>query len=46
MRRSIQNNVRQRIAANRQRIEEARQREEREREAIRLLNQQQTKKEQ
>jgi len=34
--------VYRRIAGNRQRIEEARQREEREREAIKLLNQKRT----
>jgi hypothetical protein len=39
VRRSIQNNVRQRVAANRARIVEAREREEREAEMIRLLNQ-------
>jgi hypothetical protein len=37
MRRSIQNSVRQRIAANRQRAEQERQRDEGEREAIRAL---------
>jgi hypothetical protein len=40
--RGIQNSVRQRINANRQRIEEARLRDEREREAIKLLNQKRT----
>jgi hypothetical protein len=39
MRRSIQNSVRQRVAANRQRVQKAREREEREAEVIRLLNQ-------
>jgi len=40
MKRSVKGNVWRRIAGNRQRIEEAQQREEREREALRLLNQQ------
>jgi hypothetical protein len=42
VRRGIQNSVRQRINANRQRIEDARLRDEREREAIKLLNQKRT----
>ncbi len=42
MKRSVKGNVYRRIAGNRQRIEEARQREEREREAIKLLNQKRT----
>jgi hypothetical protein len=37
-----QNNVRQRVNANRQRLEDARLREEKEREIIRLLNQKRT----
>jgi hypothetical protein len=44
-RRSVQANVHRRVSENRQRLEQAQQREEREREALRLLNQQ-TKKEQ
>jgi hypothetical protein len=43
MRKNIRSNVLQRVTANRQRIEEAQQREEREREALRLLNQKQQK---
>jgi hypothetical protein len=42
VRRNIQNNILQRIAANRQKAAEAEQREEREREAIKLLNQKRT----
>jgi len=38
--RGIKNSVLKRIAANRQRLEQAQQREEREREVLRLLNQQ------
>lgn len=41
MRRSIHNNVRQRVAANRQRIEQAQQRDELEAQAIRTLREQQ-----
>jgi len=40
MGRGIKRNVLQRVNANRQRLEQAQQREEREREAIRLLNHQ------
>jgi hypothetical protein len=43
MKRGIRTNVRQRVAANRQRLEEAREREERDREALRLLNQKERK---
>ena len=39
VRRGIRMNVLKRVAANRQRIEDARQRDEREREVLRLLNQ-------
>ncbi len=42
MRRGIKANVHRRVTANKQRIEEAREREEREREALRLLNQKRT----
>jgi len=42
MRKGIRTNVLQRVNANRARIVEAREREEREREAIRLLNQKRT----
>ena len=45
LRRGIKANVHRRIAGNRQRLEQARQQDEREQEALRLLNQQ-TKKEQ
>jgi hypothetical protein len=38
MRRSLQNNVQQRIDANQRRVEEAREREEREKAALRELN--------
>lgn len=40
MKRSLQNSVQQRIDANQRRVEESRQREEREREAIRALQEQ------
>jgi hypothetical protein len=40
--RGIKTSVLNRVAANRQRIEEARQHEEREREAIKALNQKRT----
>jgi hypothetical protein len=44
--RGIKTNVLKRVAANRQRIEEAHRREEREREALRQLNQQPKKEQQ
>jgi hypothetical protein len=44
MRRSIQNNVQQRIAGNRQRIEDQRRPDELEAQAIRLLREQQNAK--
>jgi len=42
VRRGIKTNVVRRIAANRQRVDEAQQREEREAAAIKLLNQKRT----
>jgi hypothetical protein len=42
MRRGVRKNVLNRVAVNRQRIEEAQQRDEREREAIKMLNQKRT----
>jgi hypothetical protein len=42
MRRGVRKNVLNRVQTNRQRIEEAREREEREREAVKLLNQKRT----
>jgi hypothetical protein len=44
VRKNIQSNVLERVTANRQRMEEQRLREEREREAIRQLNEQQKEK--
>jgi hypothetical protein len=46
VRKNIRTNVQQRIAANRQRMEEAREREERERELLQKLNAAQKKEQQ